>query len=505
MPIPAISKPANQSCPPKASPTIVEPLNSANPGALQRFIEDRLPVNWVLEPEVRAGPGEPIDCGDGKLARYANGLCTLEAGNGEVCGKKCAGHFQWVLHCFANHMTAEKREIFGWRCGFAGCTTQAKSRKAQVRAHYLKKHHTDKYYACKACDAWFACSDDVRYHERTTHDLWMRGPRKTAMGLREDATRSASTSFFAHAPEKLRKTSIDQRGVPLNSGRTLIDSQPCVAPSRARPMSPLPGWTPLPEATEHAQQAPTADTRDSAQVRPRQVALPCAAPTATRALYTTRRSPPLATRWSPPPTTRWPTSYERGAVNRALSTTRESSVVSLESWTTPPPITPLEGTSRRSSFQSLAALYEAEAADITCNEANGVHGEKEDLTDDAGTVQSAETSYVRVGVHAESGDGRVQVPTGRHDADEDDLETEDEDDDEEDQLLSSEAYVDVVEGGYASDAEYELKYLKAVEQSEQLPEPSGEGSHRSEDFEDELDYAADDLEYAEDDLEYADD
>ena len=35
----------------------------------------------------------------------------LEAENGEVCGKKCAGHFQWVLHCFANHMTGEKREI----------------------------------------------------------------------------------------------------------------------------------------------------------------------------------------------------------------------------------------------------------------------------------------------------------------------------------------------------------------------------------------------------------
>ncbi|KAL1714001.1 hypothetical protein EV715DRAFT_210446 [Schizophyllum commune] len=502
MPIPAISKPANQSCPPKASPAIVEPPNSAKPGALQRFIEDRLPVNWVLEPEVRAGPGEPIDCGDGKLARYANGLCTLEAGNGEVCGKKCAGHFQWVLHCFANHMTAEKREIFGWRCGFAGCTTQAKSRKAQVRAHYLKKHHTDKYYACKACDAWFACSDDVRYHERTMHDLWMRGPRKTAMGLREDATRSASTSLCAsaseapgaasrkrdrsvsgaHASEKLRKTSIDQRGVPLNSGRTLIDSQPCVAPSRARPMSPLPGWTPLPEATEHAQQAPTADTRDSAQVRPRQVALPCAGPTATRALSTTRRSPPLATRWSPPPTTRWPTSYERSAVNRALSTTRESSVVSLESWATPPPITPLVGTSRRSSFQSLAALYEAEAADFTSNEANGVHGENED-----------------------SGDGRVQVPTGQHEADGGDLETDEEDDDEEDQLLSSEGYVDIAEGEYASDVEFELKHLKAVEQSEQLPEPSGEGSHRSEDFENELDYADDDLEYAEDDLEYADD
>ena len=112
MPIPAISIPANQSCPPKASPAIVEPPNSANPGALQRFIEDRLPANWVLEPEVRAGPGELIDCGDGKLARYANGLCTLEAENGEVCGKKCAGPFQWVLHCFANHMTAEKREIF---------------------------------------------------------------------------------------------------------------------------------------------------------------------------------------------------------------------------------------------------------------------------------------------------------------------------------------------------------------------------------------------------------
>ncbi|KAL1751218.1 hypothetical protein FB107DRAFT_278862 [Schizophyllum commune] len=500
MPIPAISKPANQSCPPKASPTIVEPLNSANPGALQRFIEDRLPVNWVLEPEVRAGPGEPIDCGDGKLARYANGLCTLEAGNGEVCGKN------------------------GWRCGFAGCTTQAKSRKAQVRAHYLKKHHTDKYYACKACDAWFACSDDVRYHERTMHNLWMRGPRKTAMGLREDATRSASTSLCAsaseapaaasrkrdrsvsgaHAPEKLRKTSIDQRGVPLNSGRTLIDSQPCVAPSRARPMSPLPGWTPLPEATEHAQQAPTADTRDSAQVRPRQVALPCAGPTATRALSTTRRSPPLATRWSPPPTTRWPTSYERSAVNRALSTTRESSVVSLESWATPPPITPLEGTSRRSSFQSLAALYEAEAADITCNEVNGAHGEDEDPTDDAGTVQSAETSYVRVGGHAESSDGRVQVHTGQHKANGDDLETDEEDDDEEDQLLSSEGYVDIAEGEYASDVEFELKHLKAVEQSEQLPEPSGEGSHRSEDFEDELDYADDDLEYAADDLEYAD-
>ena len=255
-----------------------------------------------------------------------------------------------------------------------------------MRAHYLKKQsvhifctrpqneltiipaftssHTDKYYACKACDAWFACSDDVRYHERTTHDLWMRGPRKTAMGLREDATRSASTSLCAsaseapgaasrkrdrsvsgaHAPEKLRKTSIDQRGVPLNSGRTLIDSQPCVAPSRARPMSPLPTWTPLPEA-EHPQQAPTANSsRDFAQVRPRQVALPCAAPTPTRALSTTRRSPP--------PTTRWPTSYERSAVNRVLSTTRESSVVSLESWATPPPITPLEGMSRRSSFRS---------------------------------------------------------------------------------------------------------------------------------------------------------
>ena len=342
------------------------------------------------------------------------------------------------------------------------------------------------------------------------HDLWKRGPRQTAMGLREDATRSASTSLCAsaseapgaasrkrdrsvsgaHAPEKLRKTSIDQRGVPLNSGRTLIDSQPCVAPSRARPLSPLPGWTPLPEATEHAQQAPTADTRDSAQVRPRQVALPCAAPTATRALSTTHRSPP--------PTTRWPTSYERGAVNRALSTTRESSVVSLESWATPPPITPLEGTSRRSSFQSLAALYEAEAADSTCNEADGVHGENEDLTDDAGTVQSAETSYVRVGGHAESGDGRVQVPTGQHEADGGDLETED-------QLLSSEGDVDIAEGEYASDVEFELKHLKAVEQSEQLPEPSGEGCARSEDVEDELDYADDDLEYVADDLEYADD
>ncbi|KAL1662763.1 hypothetical protein GGF50DRAFT_58309 [Schizophyllum commune] len=493
MPIPAISKPANQSCPPNASPTIVEPPNSANPGALQRFIEDRLPANWVLEPEVRAGPGEPIDCGDGKLARYANGLCTLEAENGEVCGKKCAGHFQWVLHCFANHMTAEKREILGWRCGFAGCTTQAKSRKDQVLAHYLKKHHTDKYYACKACDARFACSDDVRCHERKAHGLWRKGPRKTAMGTRENATGSASTSVCAstseapgvasrkrdrsvsgaHAPEKLRKTSIDQRGMPLNSGGTPVDSQPCVAPSRARPMSPLPTWTPLPEATEHPQQVPTADSSwDFAQVRPRQVALPCAAPTATRALSTTHRSPP--------PTTRWPTSYERGAVKRALSTTRESSVVSLESWATPPPITPLEGTSRRSSFQSSAALYETEAADITCNEANGVHGENEDLTNDSGT----------------SGDGRVQVPTARHDADEDDLDTDEEDDDEEDQLLSSEGYVDIAEGEYASDVEFELKYLKAVEQSEQLPEPSGEGSHRPEDCEDEPDYAEDELDHA---------
>ncbi|KAL1686560.1 hypothetical protein GGG16DRAFT_128593 [Schizophyllum commune] len=476
MPIPAISKQANQSCPPKASPAIVEPPNSANPGALQRFIEDRLPANWVLEPEVRAGPGEPIDCGDGKLARYDNGLCTLEAENGEVCGKKCAGHFQWVLHCFANHMTAEKREIFGWRCGFAGCTTQAKSRKAQVRAHYLKKHHTDKYYACKACDAWFACSDDDATRSPSTSLCASASEAPGAASRKRDRSVSG-----AHAPEKLRKTSIDQRGVPLNSGRTLIDSQP------TRPMSPLPGWTPLPEATEHAQQAPTADTRDSAQVRPRQVALPCAGPTATRALSTTRRSPPLATRWSPPPTTRWPTSYERSAVNRALSTTRESSVVSLESWATPPPITPVEGTSRRSSFQSLAALYEAEAADFTCNEANGVHGENEDLTNDSGT----------------SGDERVQDPTARHDADDDDLETEDEDDDEEDQLLSSEGYVDIAEGEYASDVEFELKHLKAVEQSEQLPEPSGEGSHRSEDFENELDYAADDLEYAADDLEYA--
>ena len=82
---------------------------------------------------------------------------------------------------------------------------------------------------------------------------------------------------------------------------------------------------------------------------------------------------------------------------------------------------------------------------------------------------------------------------------------DEEDDDEEDQLLSSEGYVDIAEGEYASDVEYELKHLKAVEQSEQLPEPSGEGSHRSEDFENELDYADDDLEYAEDDLEYADD
>ncbi|KAI4523735.1 hypothetical protein K525DRAFT_282318 [Schizophyllum commune Loenen D] len=487
MPIPAISKPANQSCPPNASPTIVEPPNSANPGALQRFIEDRLPANWVLEPEVRAGPGEPIDCGDGKLARYANGLCTLEAENGEVCGKKCAGHFQWVLHCFANHMTAEKREILGWRCGFAGCTTQAKSRKDQVLAHYLKKHHTDKYYACKACDARFACSDDVRCHERKAHDLWRKGPRKTAMGTRENATGSASTSVCAstseapgvasrkrdrsvsgaHAPEKLRKTSIDQRGMPLNSGGPPVDSQPCVAPSRARPMSPLPTWTPLPEATEHPQQAPAANSsRDFAQVQPRQVALPCAAPTAARASSST-------THRSPPPTTRWPTSYERGAVKRALSTTRESSVVSLESWATPPPITPLEGTSRRSSFQSLAALYEAGAADFTCNEANGVHGKNEDLTDDAGTV-----------------------PTGRHEANGGVLETEDEDDDEEAQLLSSEGYVDIVEGEYASDVEFELKYLKAVEQSEQLSEPSGEGSHRPEDCEDEPDYAEDELDHA---------
>uniref|UniRef100_D8Q323 C2H2-type domain-containing protein n=2 Tax=Schizophyllum commune (strain H4-8 / FGSC 9210) TaxID=578458 RepID=D8Q323_SCHCM len=487
MPIPAISKPANQSNPPKANPPAIAPPDPANSaGTLQRPVEDHLPANWLLEPAVRIRPGEPIDCGDGVLARHVDCLCTLEAENDEVCGKRCAhGHIQWVMHCFANHMTKEKQEIMGWRCGFAGCTTKAKSRRDQVRNHYLNKHHPDKLYACQACGERFKSADDLRSHERKTHggedaagstsaSVCASASKTPAIATRK---RDRSVSG-AHAPEKLRKTSSTRR-MPMKAGGTPVDPQPCVAPSRARPISPLPGWTPLPEATEHPQQAPTADSsRECAQVQPRQGAPPRAAPAAARVSSST-------TRRSPPPTIGWPTSYERSAVNRGLqlSTTRESSVVSLESWATPPPITPLESTSKRSSYHSLAVMQEAEASEATCNEATGVHGENEHLDDEP-----------------------VQDPAGRREADDDNLDTED---DEEDQLLSSEGHEDLAEGEYASDVEFELKYLTVVQQSEEVLEPFDEDDRRSARLEDDPDHTddldhADDLDYA-DDLEYADD
>ncbi|KAL1751221.1 hypothetical protein FB107DRAFT_251607 [Schizophyllum commune] len=256
--------------------------------------------------------------------------------------------------------------------------------------------------------------------------------RKVAKGARRNtakagpsvSSRAESSQAPKRAARKRERSISGPRDMPVKSRkmivrRTRVDSQgapvaPTEAPAAARPKSPLPTWTTLPEPADTPVRPAESCAQESIDTQ-RRVSVARAAmrgdPLTLRGASFSRLGSLALTREGSVETLvpRESSVPPRHAFVREQSTFSNSSnpLSRRDSLATPPPYTPVEGMSRRASFASLAATDEGlDAGDRASQEAvdNAVatYGENylddfyrrhNDHTDDEGTVQGEATPF----------------------------------------------------------------------------------------------------------------
>ncbi|KAL1662760.1 hypothetical protein GGF50DRAFT_116717 [Schizophyllum commune] len=421
-----------------------------------------LPHNYAIAPEWRlectSRYRQPltVDCGHGNMAKLVDGRCIFQDANGQPCKVETSfGKADWIKHC-RSHVAKELQTSLKYRCSFAGCDFTA-AQKGGVKTHYVAMHLNLEAYVCEYCGEGFkrpearsrhlpkcpkakdkaqqgehpsANSTGAHEPEGTTTAA-AETSRKVAKGARRNtakagpsvSSRAESSQAPKRAARKRERSISGPRDMPVKSRkmivderRTRVDSQeapaaPPEAPAAARPKSPLPTWTTLPEPTE-------GHPRESTHTQRRHPTQSCAAPAAMRGDPLTLRGASFSRLGSSTPTRegsvetlvpRESSVPPRHAFVRERSTFSNAStrLSRRDSLATPPPYTPVEGMSRRASFASLAATDEgSDAGDRAFQKAvaNAVatYGENylddfyrrhNDHTDDEGTVQGEGTPF----------------------------------------------------------------------------------------------------------------
>ncbi|KAL1679748.1 hypothetical protein EV122DRAFT_276916 [Schizophyllum commune] len=408
---------------------------------------------WRLECNSRCWQPLTVDCGHGNMAKLVDGRCIFEDANGQPCKVETSfGKADWIKHC-RSHVAEELQTSLEYRCSFAGCDFTT-AQKGGVKTHYVAMHLKLEAYVCEYCGEGFRrpdarsrhlpkcpkAKDKARQGEHPsanstgahepegTTTAAAETSRKVAKGARRNtakagpsvSSRAESSQAPKRAARKRERSISGPRDMPVKSRkmivderRTRVDSQgapaaPPEAPAAARPKSPLPTWTTLPEPAETPVWPAETCAQESIDTQRRVSVAPAAMrgdPLTLRGASSSRLGSSTPTREGSVETLvpRESSVPPRHAFVRERSTFSNAStrLSRRDSLATPPPYTPVEGMSRRASFASLAATDEGlDAGDRASQEAVAdavaTYGEDylddfyrrhNDHTDDEGTVQ----------------------------------------------------------------------------------------------------------------------